>query len=206
MSTMYVESVYDTKFERRTALAELSELQRQEGLILTHTFSEDDSLEEIRFEIKKQIAFIERRKTVTFMKDMIKMGCHGLELFNSKMGPFLELDGWAQEACSDMNKYDSALTRLHKKYCRTSTVAPEMELIMGLGMSVGMYHFKQKMLPTISGLTSNSAPFSDINVTTAPPERERETMPRRSAVPAMKRAPMKRPSPSPPSSPSVSIL
>lgn len=187
-----LQDAYDSAFERQTALAELGALQRQEGVHLSREFNDQDSLPEIRFEIMKQLASIEQRRTVSFMKDMVKMGCHGIELFNSKMGPFLELDGWATEACRDLSKYEPAFCRLQRKYCRNSSMSPEMELVMGLGMSVGMYHFKQKMLPALGiGSGVNEAHILP-NAASEPPgstHRKAETGDSHPKRPPMRRAP-----------------
>jgi len=46
----------------------------------------------------------------------------------------------------DLNKYDSALSRLYRKYWRRSASSPEMEIAVDILGSIGMYHFKKKLV------------------------------------------------------------
>ena len=77
---------------------------------------------------------------------------------NSKLGPFLELL-WAGK-CQEIHKYDNALGRLYKKYWRKSSMSPEMELACGILGSLGMHHFKKKVMPSVldPGFTSQFIP------------------------------------------------
>jgi hypothetical protein len=95
------------------------------------------------------------------LRDGLRMACTGFEVMNKRWG-LLDLDGWSQDVCRDMSRYDNSMSRLYRKYWRrTSTNSPEMELGLALMGSIGMYHFKQKMSSQMfnsSGPSMRSSP------------------------------------------------
>ena len=148
----------DELYEKQTVLLELEELVKQNNVRLSKRYTINDDLADIQLEVRRHLISIEEANSIKFMKDAIKVGCTGLEMLNSRMGPFLELDGWSNEVCRDIDRYNSAFSKLHKKYCKRSSMSPEMELMIGLVGSVGMHHFKSKFLtPTIG---AKAAPAS----------------------------------------------
>ena len=142
----------DELMEKHAVLAELNQLQQQQGVYLSRSYSTQDSLDDLQFEVRRHLVGIDEVNMVRFMSDGMRLACTGLELANSKMGPFLELDGWATEVTSDMTRYNSALTKLYRKYWQRSAMSPEMELVMALVGSVVMHHFKQKTKGMFSGI------------------------------------------------------
>lgn len=134
--------------EKQTVLLDLERLRLQ-GVSLSKTWSMDDRVEDMQFEVKRHLMHVEEMNTVTMMRDGMRMACTMVEMFNNRVG-VLDMRGWSAEICSDMQKYDSALSRLYKKYWRkTQSSSPEMEIIIGVIGSLGMYHFKQRWASAI---------------------------------------------------------
>jgi hypothetical protein len=134
-------SCSDEQLDKQNCLIELNQLA-EKGARLSRSFSMDDSLAELEFEVSRQNALLATASAVTFMRDSLRLGISGIEILNGRLGPFLKLDGWANSVCSDMHKYDRALERLAKQYFRKSTMSPIVELAMLLGGSLLMWHFK----------------------------------------------------------------
>lgn len=135
--------------EKQSVLLELERLKTAHNVTLTKNYTLDDRLDDMQFEVRRHLLNIEEANTLNFMRDGMKLAFTGIELANSKLGPFLELDGWSSEMCQDIQKYDSALSRLHKKYWRRNSMSPEMELGMAILGSIGMHHFKKKFMPSV---------------------------------------------------------
>ena len=129
--------------EKQSVLLDLERLKLQ-GVSLTKSWTMQDRLEDMQFEMRRHTLHVEEMNNVTMMRDAMRMLCTGVEMLSTKTG-VLNLQGWSGEVCTDMHKYDSALSRLYRKYWRKSHAAtPEMELAMGIIGSIGMFHFKNK--------------------------------------------------------------
>jgi len=136
--------------EKQQILMDMERLKLQ-GIKLTKEWTTNDRLDDMQFEVRRHMLHIDEMNNINMMRDGMRLMCSGFEMLNTRMG-FLELDGWAQEVCSDMDKYDNALGRIYRKYWRRSTQnSPEMEIAMGLVGSMGMYHFKKKMQNNMFG-------------------------------------------------------
>lgn len=134
----------DIQLEKQAALLEIDRLRKQQGVKISRNFTMRDHLSDMQFEIRRHLTTIDEANMVKFMSDGMRLACTGIELANSKLGPFLELDGWAMDVTSDMTRYESALTKLYRKYWRRSSMSPEMELAFALVGSLAMHHFKRK--------------------------------------------------------------
>jgi len=133
------------RLEKQGYLIELSSL-RQKGVQLSREFSLSDSLAELEFEVQKQNNNATTRHSVAFMRDMLRIAINGIEIGNSRFGPFLSIDGWAESVTQDMTKYEHALERLYKRYWRKTQMSPVMELGWLLLGSMVAWHFKSKFL------------------------------------------------------------
>lgn len=158
-------STEEEVYEKQTVLLELEQLQKKNNIRVSKVYTMNDNLADMQFEVRRQLTEIEEENTVKFMKDALKLSCTGIEMLNTKMGPFLELSGWSNEVCNDMDRYNGALGKLYKKYWRRSSMSPEMELMMGLVGSLGMHHFKAKFL----GAPSSGSRENTANTTRNPP-------------------------------------
>lgn len=136
--------------EKQQVLMDMERLKLQ-GIKLTKEWTINDRLDDMQFEVKRHMLHIDEMNNINMMRDGMRMVCSGFEMINTKFG-FLELEGWANEVCTDMDKYDNALGRIYRKYWRRGTQnSPEMEIAMGLIGSMGMYHFKKKMQNNMFG-------------------------------------------------------
>ena len=72
-------------------------------------------------------------------------------MVNNRIG-LLDLEGWSSEVCRDLGKHDANLARIYRKYWkRNHSTSPEMDIIMAMIGSMGMYHMKRKMSKQILG-------------------------------------------------------
>lgn len=135
--------------EKQSALLELDRLRAQ-GCTPSKTFTLDDDLTLIQWEIRRHLMMIDEQNSISFMKDALRLGFSGLEALNSKAGPLLELDGWAASASHELStghKYDNSLSKLYKKYWRRGNGnSPELELAFGILGSMGAFHFRKKFM------------------------------------------------------------
>lgn len=150
--------------EKQSVLLELERLEKHHGVTLTKRYTMQDNLADMQFEIRRHLSNADEANMVKFMSDGMKLMCTGVELANSRFGPFLELDGWASSVTGDMTRYNNAFSKLYRKYWRRSTMSPEMELAFALIGSVAMHHFQRKAQGVMFGGTTKSASDSGANV------------------------------------------
>lgn len=136
--------------EKQSVLLELERMKAQ-GITLSKQYTLSDRIDDMQFEVRRHLLNIDEQNTVQFMRDGMRLAFTGVEIANSKMGPFLDLDGWAAEVSKDISKYDSSLSRLYRKYWKRSAMSPEMELAVGILGSMGMHHFKKKFMGNVMG-------------------------------------------------------
>ena len=130
--------------EKEGLLAELSNLERQGLTKLVRPLSMADSLEEIQFQYDRTQAEINSNQMVEFAKSAIKMGSGMVEMVLKKTGIKL-VDGYHNNLCKDMNKFNRPLNRLYKKYWRRGGVSPEAELGMLVFGSLAWTVIQNKM-------------------------------------------------------------
>lgn len=129
---------------KQNILMDMERLKLQ-GITLSKTWTLVDRLDDMQFEVRRHMLHMEELNNITMMRDGLRLACAGFEMLNTKLG-ILDVQGWSSEATSDMDKYNTALGKLYRKYWRKSYgSSPEMEIAMGLVGSVGMYHFKRKL-------------------------------------------------------------
>lgn len=132
---------------RKEKLYYLRKLQDhiRNGIRPSYNYTLQDEADDIRAEVEHIESSLNAQQSVTFMKTSLQIILQGIESLNRKFGPFLSLDGWSQEVCRDMNKYNHVLERLYRRYFRKSERSPIVELGLILGTSMIMYHFQQKL-------------------------------------------------------------
>jgi len=140
------DDAHKLKLQKQNVLMDLERL-KQKGIQLSKNYTLDDSIDDMRFEMKRHLMHAEECSSVAFMKDALGLACNGIEMLNNRMGPILALDGWATEVNQSIDKYDPAMEKLYRKYWKKpiGMGSPEMELAIGIFGAMGMHHFKTKM-------------------------------------------------------------
>ena len=89
---------------------------------------------------------------VNTLKDGMRLFVGGIEMCNSRFGPFLNLDGFSASMSTDLTagKYNMTLGKLHRKYFKTPVNnSPEVELAMALCGAMAMHHFQRTHMSKI---------------------------------------------------------
>ncbi len=110
-----------------------------------------NSLEEITSEVDRRKDSKALEASIRFQRSMLRTVTNGMEFLNSRFDPLgVKLDGWSEQVDENIEDYDEIFEELYDKYKDKSKVAPEVRLIMSLGLSAAMCHvtntmFKSKM-------------------------------------------------------------
>jgi len=110
-----------------------------------------NSLEDIQAEVAKRKDSKGLEASIRFQRSMLTTVTSGMEFLNSRYDPLgVHLDGWSEQVNENVEDYDEIFEELYDKYKDKSKVAPEVRLIMSLGLSAAMCHvtntmFKSKM-------------------------------------------------------------
>jgi hypothetical protein len=120
---------YEIKAEKEGLLHELHTYSRpphnikmtREWDINVHT------LDELQYELDRINSEMSANGIVDMAKSGIKFGVSGLEMFLKQQG-IDSVDGWYNNSCKDMSKFNRPLLRLYKKYWRNTNLSPMMEL------------------------------------------------------------------------------
>jgi len=110
-----------------------------------------NSLDDITAEVAKRKDSKGLESSIRFQRSMLTTVTSGMEFLNSRYDPLgVHLDGWSEQVNENVEDYDEIFEELYDKYKDKSKVAPEVRLIMSLGLSAAMCHvtntmFKSKM-------------------------------------------------------------
>jgi len=113
--------------------------------------SNANTLDEINAEVAKRKDSKGLEASLRFQRSMLTTVTSGMEFLNSRYDPLgVHLDGWSEQVNENVEDYDEIFEELYDKYKDKSKVAPEVRLIMSLGLSAAMCHvtntmFKSKM-------------------------------------------------------------
>lgn len=86
------------------------------------------------------------RDAIALMKEVLCIVFFGIQVANRKIGPILQLDGWA-EACTggDMERYNRPLAAIYARYFRKKEVNPLVELLWLIAGSAVMWHLQHRL-------------------------------------------------------------
>jgi hypothetical protein len=110
-----------------------------------------NTLDEINAEVARRKDSKGLEASIRFQRSMMTTVTSGMEFLNSRYDPLgLSLDGWSEQVNENIEDYDEIFEELYDKYKDKSKVAPEVRLVMSLGLSAAMCHitntmFKSKM-------------------------------------------------------------
>lgn len=100
-----------------------------------------NSLEEIKTEYSRLVDSRNLESSIKFQRNALLTCVTGMEFLNQKFNPLdVNLDGWSESVNENQEDFDEIFEELYDKYKDRSKVAPEVRLIMTLGMSAAMCH------------------------------------------------------------------
>jgi hypothetical protein len=140
----------EQEFTKKTeALTQLERMDRKG--ITGNKMTMANSLDEITAEVERRKDSKALEASIRFQRSMLTTVTNGMEFLNSRFDPLgVKLDGWSEQVNENVEDYDEIFEELYDKYKDKSKVAPEVRLIMSLGLSAAMCHvtntmFKSKM-------------------------------------------------------------
>ena len=110
-----------------------------------------NTLDEIKAEYSRLVDSAGLEKSIKFQRNLLVTCVTGMEFLNQKFNPVdVNLDGWSESVNENAEDYDEIFEELYDKYKDRTKVAPEIRLLMTLGISASMTHltntfFKSKM-------------------------------------------------------------
>ena len=141
--------------EKEGLLAELHSLERQGTAKLLRPLTMKDSLEEIQFQFDRIQAELNATQMVDFAKSAIKMGSGMLEMVLKRAG-IKVVEGYHDNLCKDMSKFNRPLSRMYKKYWRRGGMSTEAELGMLVFGSLAWTVVQNKMGSATAAFTGSS--------------------------------------------------
>lgn len=105
-----------------------------------------NSLDEIQAEIARRKDSRALEASLRFQRNLLTTVTTGMEFLNTRYDPVgAKLDGWSESVNENIEDYDEIFEELYDKYKDKSKVAPEVRLIMSLGLSAAMCHVTNTM-------------------------------------------------------------
>jgi hypothetical protein len=105
-----------------------------------------NSLDEINAEIARRKDSRALEASLRFQRNLLTTVTTGMEFLNNRYDPVgAKLDGWSESVNENIEDYDEIFEELYDKYKDKSKVAPEVRLIMSLGLSAAMCHVTNTM-------------------------------------------------------------
>ena len=156
----------EIQFKKTAILCELERL-RGLGCRLTREYTMEDDLHTMEYEAKAHTLHLEQQNSINALKDGLRLFASSCEFANTRYGPFLNLTNWGGAVSSDLDrgKYNLTLSKLSRKYFKTSQSSnPEMELAFGLLSSAAFHHFQRSHLGRV-------VPVGGSGLPRAPPSR-----------------------------------
>jgi hypothetical protein len=105
-----------------------------------------NSLDEINAEVARRKDSKGLEASLRFQRSMMTTVTSGMEFLNNRYDPVgVKLDGWSESINENIEDYDEIFEELYDKYKDRTKVAPEVRLIMSLGLSAAMCHLTNTM-------------------------------------------------------------
>jgi hypothetical protein len=112
---------------------------------------------------------ISTQQTVEWAKTGIRMGSGLVETFAKKFGISM-VDGFSNNLCKDMSKFNKPLTKMYRKYWRRGSSSPETELAMIVFGALAMTVLANRGSARDSKEAPRAAPAPSSEQPAAPPE------------------------------------
>jgi hypothetical protein len=105
-----------------------------------------NTLDEIQAEVERRKDSKALEASIRFQRSMLTTVTNGLEFLNNRFDPLgVKLDGWSEQVNENVEDYDEIFEELYDKYKDKTKVAPEVRLVMSLGLSAAMCHVTNTM-------------------------------------------------------------
>lgn len=105
-----------------------------------------NSLDEINSEVARRKDSKNLESSLRFQRHMMTTVVSGMEFLNNRYDPLgVSLDGWSEQINENIEDYDEIFEELYDKYKDKTKVAPEVRLVMSLGLSAAMCHLTNTM-------------------------------------------------------------
>ena len=190
----------DVVLEKEALLYEIEMMEKQGQIKLHRELTMADSLDVIQYQYDRANMIVSTQQTVDWAKSGIKIGSNLLEMLMKKFGLTI-VDGFSNNLCKDMSKFNKPLTKMYRKYWRRGTSSPESELAMivfgALAVTVmankGLTGSPPKPAPAPAPL--GGAFGKESAMPSAMPSGMPSTMPSMNSMPTMKAAPAPPPIP-----------
>lgn len=136
----------------------ISKIERLEakGFRARCRFTPSSDLDEIRDEYRRLRHQATLQGSIQFYRDSTVFVASGGEMVNNFIGnPLgLKLDGWSQQLQTEVYtkyEYDEIFEELHDKYGGSSSLPPEVRLLMMVGGSAAMFHTTKMITESLGG-------------------------------------------------------
>ena len=138
------EDIEKEKKEKAELLTKLTRLESR-GYTLTHRFTMDNNLDEIRQEFERLSDQRNLEASIKFQRQMMMGFVTGAELLNNKFDPFgWQLDGWSESVHENVDDFDEVFEELYDKYKGKGAMPPEARLLFMLAGSGFMFHMSNQ--------------------------------------------------------------
>ena len=135
----------EQEFTKKTEQLTMLERMDRKG-ITGNKMTMANTLEEITAEVERRKDSKALEASIRFQRSMLTTVTNGMEFLNSRFDPLgVRLDGWSEQVNENIEDYDEIFEELYDKYKDKSKVAPEVRLIMSLGLSAAMCHVTNTM-------------------------------------------------------------
>lgn len=137
----------DIEKERKEKAELLTKLNRMEtrGYTLTHRFTMDNSLDEIKAEFDRLSDQRNLEASLKFQRQMMMGFITGAEMLNNRFDPFgWQLDGWSESVHENIEDFDEVFEELYDKYKGRGAMPPEARLVFLLAGSGFMFHMSNQ--------------------------------------------------------------
>ena len=147
-------------------LSKARKYKKDRGVEFNIPLSMNTPLDELEAEVQRVEDDQNVMNATTVGRNLIVSSITLLEFLNGKYNPFdLYLDGWSVDVKekSDNNEFDDPIKKIYEKYKDKAQMAPEVQLLLALGTSAVMCHFKKTLFqPKIAGLRDTVRQCPDI--------------------------------------------
>ncbi len=135
----------EQEFIKKTEALTMLERMEKRGIV-GNKMTMANTLEEIQSEVERRKDSKALEASIRFQRSMLTTVTNGMEFLNNRFDPLgIKLDGWSESVNENIEDYDEIFEELYDKYKDKTKVAPEVRLIMSLGLSAAMCHVTNTM-------------------------------------------------------------